>query len=105
MNDTERMYPLAEPDKETAADNPAFVSACLARVAVIAARTGERFGNYVLTYSDIWGFVFRIDMLIESEIQYPSLAQRYICWSGDQDDSIAGAASVYVNPWTPPEGF
>jgi hypothetical protein len=105
MNDTERMYPLAEPDKETVADNPAFVSACMARVSARAAAVGWRLGNSILTHSDIWGFVFRIDIQIEGEGHYPEFAQRYICWSGDQDDSIAGTAVVYVKNWSPPEGF
>jgi hypothetical protein len=100
------MYPPPEPDKETVVENPVFVSTCMAKVSADAARVGWRFGNFILTHRDIWGFVFRIDILPDSESQDSEVRQRYICWSGDQDESNPGTAIVYVkNYWSAPEGF
>jgi len=97
MNDAERIYPGPgpEPVGETpVAGNPAFVSACMSVVSGDAAALGWRLGNSVLTHSGIWGFVFRVDYQTKSQTQNSKVVNRYICWSAETDDEVAGTAAM-----------
>jgi hypothetical protein len=95
MNPTERMHPSFEPDGETpVSDNPAFVKACMALVSGDTSAMGWHLGNSVLTHSHVWGFVFRIDCRSKSEGQNSKFFTRYICWSAEEEDTIAGTAVI-----------
>ncbi len=89
------MHPGPEPDGETpVSDNPAFVSACMSVVLRDAAVMGCRLGSYILTHSDVWGFVFRIDLQSKYRIQSSKPTHRFICWSAEEDDKVAGTALI-----------
>jgi hypothetical protein len=87
------MYPGPEPDGETPVpENSAFVSACMSVVSDRAAAMGWRLGNSILTHSDVWGFVFRIDLKSKYRVQNSGLSHRFVCWSAEEDDTVAGTA-------------
>jgi hypothetical protein len=87
--------PGLEPDGETpVSENPSFVSACLSIASRDAAALGWRLGKSILTYSYVWGFVFRIDIQSKYQIQNSKLTHRFICWSAEEDDKVAGTALI-----------
>jgi hypothetical protein len=93
MNYTEIMCPGPVPDGETpVSENPAFVSACMSTVSDHAAAIGWSFGNSILTHSDIWGFVFRIDLQSKYRVENSRISHRFVCWSAETDDAIMGTA-------------
>lgn len=97
MSDTQNtnMCPDPEPDGETRVhDNPAFVNKCMSNISNRATSLGWRLGNSILTRSDVWGFVFRIDLRSRREVQSSEISHRFICWSAEKDDTIAGTALV-----------
>jgi hypothetical protein len=94
-NYTERMYPGPEPDGETpVSENRSFISACMSTASRDAAAMGWRLGKSILTHSDIWGFVFRIDIQSKHQTQGSKPTHRFICWSAEGDDTVAGTALV-----------
>jgi hypothetical protein len=94
-NEIDKLIPNAAPGGETpVSDNPVFVSACMARISEDAKQVGWRFGNSILTHSDTWGFVFRIDLHSEHDTPKSKWITRYIYWSGETHDQIIGAALV-----------
>jgi len=103
MNHTERLYPGPVPDGETpVSENPAFVSACMSVVSGRAALRGWRLGNSILTHSDVWGFVFRIDIQSRYQVQNSAVSHRFICWSAEEDDTVMGTAIVLDASWIRP---
>jgi hypothetical protein len=93
MSDTENMCPGPVPDGETPApENPAFVSACISVISSDAAATGWHLGNSILTHNDVWGFVFRIDIQPEPRTENSERVSRFVCWSAEEDDTVAGTA-------------
>lgn len=95
MSETEKLYPDPVPDGETAvAENPAFVSACMSVVSCDAAAMGWRLGNSILTHSEMWGFMFRIDFQTKYHTQNSEFVNRYICWSAEEDSEVMGTAVV-----------
>jgi hypothetical protein len=91
MNDAEKTYPGPEPNGETpVSENPAFVSACMAVVATTVAPTRWRPGNFIITHSSDWGFVFRIDLLADYRAKNSALVNRFVCWSADENDTVLG---------------
>lgn len=95
MSDAERMFPGPVPDGETlASENPAFVSACMTIASGDAEAVGWRLGKSILTHSDIWGFVFRIDIETKHQDQSAQLVRRFICWSAEEKDTVAGTAMI-----------
>ncbi len=63
---------------------------------------GCHLGSYILTHSDVWGFVFRIDIQSKYQIQSSKPTHRFICWSAEEDDTVAGTAlgSELINFFT-----
>lgn len=95
MNPAETRFPSPVPDGDVpVADNPAFVSACMSAASEHAAAMGWRLGKSILTHSSVWGFVFRIDFRTRFHVENSKFANRLVYWSADQDDTIAGAATV-----------
>ena len=99
MNQTKRLYPSRLPDGETAVDeSPAFVAAYKSLASDHAAAIGWRLGKSVLTQSNVWGLVWRIDFRTNGQPQDSKLVNRFICW-GKPDGEILGTALVF--DWTP----
>ena len=94
-NYTERMYPGPEPDGETpASENPAFVSACRSIVSERASALGWRLEKSILTHSDVWGLVWRIDFKARGHPEGSHYVNRVICW-GSADGTVLGTATVF----------
>ncbi len=95
MNQTERRYPGPVPDGETPVlENPTFVNACMSVVSGRAASIGWRLGKSILTRSDVWGFVFRIDLQSKHQVQSAEVGHRFICWRAQEDDAVMGSALI-----------
>jgi hypothetical protein len=95
LNRSERICPAPEPDGETPVpENPAFLSACMRKISTRAALSGARLGKSLLTHSEIWGFVFRIDIQSKAKAQNPEFNHRFICWSAEEDDAVMGTALI-----------
>ncbi len=102
MNPMETMYPGPEPENETPVfENAAFVSACMSKVSDRPALTGWFLGNSILTHSDVWGFVFRIDFQSANQVKSSEISLRFICWSAEEDNTVAGTALVPGNKLQP----
>lgn len=94
MNDTQRLYPSPTPDGEMAVtDNPPFVNACMTFASSLAASHGLRFGKSMLTHSDVWGFVWRIDFLVKEQRPDSKQVCRLVCWSAEDNNEIMGTAT------------
>jgi len=95
MNETEIPCPGPVPENETPeTDNPVFVSACMAVTSVDAASLGWRLGKSVLTHSDLWGLVWRIDFRAPGHPEDSDYVNRRICW-GTKDGEVLGTATVF----------
>jgi hypothetical protein len=93
MIQTQNLCPGPVPDGETPVpENRAFVGACMSVVSSDTAARGWRLGNSILTHSDVWGFVFRIDIQPEHRAENSELVSRFVCWSAEQDDTVVGTA-------------
>jgi hypothetical protein len=91
---TERMHPGQEPDGETPVPgSPAFVDAGVSVVTDLAAALGWRLGRSILTHSDIWGLVWRVDFQVKGQSQDSKLINRFICW-GTADGKVLGTATT-----------
>jgi hypothetical protein len=88
--------PPASPEGETVvADERLFIDACKSAIADQAQTLGWSFGNSVLTHSDRWGLVWRVDFfVIGRPVQHTSLINRAIHW-GKSDGTIDGAAFLF----------
>lgn len=94
MNETQQFCPGPKPDGETAvAENPPFVSACMSLASGEAASLGGRLGKSLLTHSDIWGFIWRVDFQTKYLGQDGKFVIRFVCWSGEDDNAIMGTAT------------
>ena len=94
MNEIEQFDPGPKPDGETVvAENPTFVSACMAVASSDVASIGGRLGKSLLTHSDIWGFIWRVDFLINYLGQDGRFVIRFVCWSAEDNDAVMGTAS------------
>jgi hypothetical protein len=93
MDETSKWHPNPTPQCETVVDDePSLVEACMARIADDVERCGWRLGKSIVTRSEEWGLVWRIDLL-----GAPLLGRirRIICWRPPGGDDI-GFALVYV---------
>jgi hypothetical protein len=77
-----------------AAVHPAFVEACMARIAEDVERQGWRLGKSIVTRSKECGLVWRIDFEIEGSRYGGNLADRVICWRSPDSENI-GLAMVF----------
>jgi hypothetical protein len=95
MNQTQRLYPSALPDGEAAmAGAPSFESACMSVVSDLATVHGWHLGKSILTRSDVWGLVWRIDFQVRGQSQDSKLINRYVCW-GTADGKVLGTAAIF----------
>lgn len=95
MNGIDELFPRPEPEGETpVSDEPAFASACMSIISQDAARLGWRLGKGILTHSDVWGCVFRIDFQVRGQARDSKLINRIICW-GTADGTTLGTATVF----------
>src|ERR1700693_3721235 len=95
MNETEKLCPGPVPEDETVTvEKPAFVSACMSIASSDAAALGWRLGKSILTHSDVWGFVWRIDFRTKDHAQDPEFANRLVCW-GSEDGTALGTATYF----------
>jgi hypothetical protein len=61
----------------------------MARIANDAEQQGWRFGNSILTRSDTWGLVWRIDFQIKDQPTDWPTVNRIVCWRPPGQDGIA----------------
>jgi hypothetical protein len=95
MNEAEKLYPSPEPAGESVAtEYPAFVNACRAIVSDNAAALGWHLGRSLLTRSEVWGLVWRIDFEAKGHPEGSPLVNRVICWGGP-DGTVSGTATVF----------
>lgn len=94
MNEKEKLYPSPLPDGEAPADNAAFVSACISVASDRAAALGWRLGKSVLTRSDIWGLVWRVDFKAKDHRENSPHVSRMILW-GTADGVVLGTATIF----------
>jgi hypothetical protein len=95
-HETEPLCPGPVPEGETAvAENPSFVSACTAVASRRAAALGWRLGKSILTQSDRWGLIWRIDFQYQG-INWP-LVNRFVCWSPEGDPVVYGTVTYHEN--------
>jgi len=89
------MYPSPALDGEApVAESPAFVAACMSIVSDRAAALGWRLGKSILTHSDVWGLVWRIDFQARGHPKGSHYVNRVICW-GSADGTVLGTATVF----------
>lgn len=82
--------PNADPGTESVLPNTgAFVDACLKHVAGLVDRLGWQLGQSLLTRSDQWGLVWRVDFTTVNSIAASKSVRRYVCW-GTPDGEILG---------------
>lgn len=82
MNWMDSSYPSLVPDGETKVeDNAAFLAACSSKASSFATAHGWYLGGSVLTHSDKWGLVYRIDYRIKGQTPNSSVVNRFICWA------------------------
>jgi len=94
MNETQQLCPGPKPDGETVVpENPAFVSACMSLASSDAASVGLRLGKSLLTHSDIWGFIWRVDFQTKDFEQDNKFVIRFVCWSAEDNNAVMGTAT------------
>jgi hypothetical protein len=102
MNETQRLHPGPTPEGETpVTDNPPFVNACTTLASSQAASFGLRFGKSILTHSDVWGFIWRIDFLVKEQRPDSKQVCRLVCWSAEDNNEIMGTATFVAQPLEP----
>jgi hypothetical protein len=75
--------PPADPaTEEVAADDPTFVEECRSAVDHFVARLAMQLGQHLLTRSDKWGLVWRVDFIYFDHDLSPYI-NRIVCWRTD----------------------
>ena len=77
--DNDRFPPLAPTGETPAPADPAFVKACLAKLAVINPLWNVERRAQSLTQSPQWGLVLRVDFTLGYEYD-PRFINRFVCW-------------------------
>src|SRR6266576_3728575 len=92
MSQTQGLSPSIMPENEVELQSdPPFVATCMARIENDAEKLGWRFGNSILTRSDNWGLVWRVDFHTKSEPADSTSVNRVVCWRRPSEDGIAVA--------------
>jgi hypothetical protein len=95
MDEIPTWYPNPTPQHETVVnDDPAFVEACMARIAEDVERQGWRLGKSIVTRSKEWGLVWRVDFEIQGGPYGSNRVDRVICWRSPDSEDI-GLAVVF----------
>jgi hypothetical protein len=80
MAEVDEIPPLV-PDRETVvAYEPIFVEACTAAFADDAVKFGWSYGKSLLTRSQKWGLVWRVDFVIAERAASSRFVNRAMCW-------------------------
>jgi len=102
MSEPEELRPGPVPDGETAVvENPSFVNACMSVVSDHANAYGWQLRNSMLTHSDVWGFVWRIDFLTKDQDPSSEFVARMVCWSAEDDAAVMGTATYFARQLEP----
>jgi len=102
MVDLAEIPPVVPEGETVLADEPLFVAACKAAFADAAQRLDWSFGNSLLTQSEKWGFVWRVDFIVSGRSTSSRWINRAICW-GEGDGTIIGMATCFGKQVTPLE--
>jgi hypothetical protein len=83
--------PPMVPDRETVvAHEPIFVEACTAAFAADAEKFGWSYGKSLLTRSQKWGLIWRVDFVIPERAASSRWINRAMCWGSA--GSVKGTA-------------
>jgi len=95
MKEIKRLFPNPSPEGEApVTESAVFVRACMSLVSDRAAALGWHLGKSVLTQSNVWGLVWRIDFLAKGHPEGLRDVNRMICW-GLADGTVLGTATVF----------
>jgi hypothetical protein len=95
VSEASQLFPEAVPGGETVIlDETRFVEACKSAIADEARELGWSFGNSILTQSDKWGLVWRVDFFLPDRAVNSALVNRAICW-GQSDGTVNGKAVLF----------
>jgi hypothetical protein len=101
MIQTQNVCPNPDPGEETpVADSPAFVSRCMSEISKYAAELDWRLGKSLLTHSDTWGLVLRIDFRTKAGYEDSNFMNRTVCW-GSADGTLVGTATFFGEKFEP----
>lgn len=102
MNEARNAGPGPTPEGEaSAAENAPFISACMIVASDYAEACGWRLRDSVLTHSDVWGFVWRIDFLTKEQDPNSRFVARMVCWSAETASTVMGTATYFAQPLEP----
>lgn len=94
VSEASPLFPRAVPKGERViAGEALFVEACKSVFADEAHRFGWSFGNSILTQSDRWGLIWRVDFSTPGSVK-STLVNRAICW-GQPDGTVSGNAVLF----------
>jgi hypothetical protein len=95
MKDDIPESPPFEPNAEVVLVHlPTFVDACKALIAEDAERFEWSFGNSLLTRSERWGLIWRVDFTTKYGGPGPNHTNRIVCW-GDASGSSLGLSIAF----------
>lgn len=95
MSEASQSFPEAVPEGETVVAGEArFVDACRSAIADDARKFGWSFGNSILTQSEKWGLVWRVDFFTPANGVNSVLVNRAICW-GQSDGTVNGKVLAF----------
>jgi hypothetical protein len=95
VSEASQSFPEAVPEGETVVAGEArFVDACRSAIADDARKFGWSFGNSILTQSEKWGLVWRVDFFTPANGVNSVLVNRAICW-GQSDGTVNGKVLAF----------
>jgi hypothetical protein len=101
IDDLLKLIPSFEPGEETpVSDNTAFLEACMSKAAEDAASSGYELGNYLVTHTQAWGFVFRIDFRTAFDDQNTETVNRLVYCSAETNEPV-GSAIIFGQKFKP----
>ena len=84
---------LTPDDGEVLSDNTPFATACLSEATKLPEASGWELGHPVVTKSDKWGTICRVDFKIRGRNALP-VVNRIMCWRNADDGLSIMYASV-----------
>jgi len=101
MSDASELVPDAVPTGEAVlSDESHFVDACKSAIAEDARKFGWSFGSSLLTRSEQWGLVWRVDFFVPGHATDSPFVNRAICW-GEPNGTVNGKAIVFGKRMAP----
>jgi hypothetical protein len=91
--------PSLDPDGQIlTADNTTFTTKCVSLVDKVSSGKNWQLGQPLLTRSEKWGLVWRVDFKI-SDADFSPLVNRIVCWEiADGNNAIDIAIGQHVAP-------